>query len=235
MANTRFGLGRLYVPDVRDARYPMRAILGPQTTTGRSQFWAVGPILDQGTTPQCVGYCAKQFLQTAPTVTLDGPSATELYHMAQARDEWPGENYDGSSVRGVAKALQDLGRLASYVWAANAIDVRDWVVTHGPVMFGTLWFDAMFKPCTGWLCGLFGKRYVLSVKGKVAGGHAYLVTGYDAKKDRFEITNSWGPTWANKGRAWLKFADAERLLVAHQGEACAAVEQAVAPVLAPVS
>lgn len=41
------------------------------------------------------------------------------------------------------------------------------------------------------------------------GGHAMCVVGYDDDKEggAFEIQNSWGPNWANKGYVWIKYAD----------------------------
>lgn len=215
---TTRAFGRLYSPDDRDRRFPMRAML-PRTVEVVSRFYAIGPVLDQGDTSQCVGYSAKQFLQSEPVQTLDGPTATELYKAAQAEDEWPGDNYEGSSVRGAAKALTGMGRLKSYVWAANATDVRDFLITSGTVMMGTDWRSAMTTPVDG----------QLKVSGAVEGGHAYLLVGYDATTNRFRMVNSWGADWGEHGQAWIRFKDLDRLIAA-RGEACAALEQALAPV-----
>ncbi|HRI28430.1 MAG TPA: C1 family peptidase [Chitinophagales bacterium] len=40
-------------------------------------------------------------------------------------------------------------------------------------------------------------------------GHAMCVVGYDDNKygGAFEIMNSWGTTWANKGFVWIKYTD----------------------------
>lgn len=40
-------------------------------------------------------------------------------------------------------------------------------------------------------------------------GHAMVVVGYDDNKfgGAFEIMNSWGTNWANKGFLWIKYAD----------------------------
>mgnify|MGYP000308034623 CR=1 FL=1 len=44
------------------------------------------------------------------------------------------------------------------------------------------------------------------------GGHAMTVIGYDDTKDggAFEIMNSWGTDWGNKGFVWLKYHDYNR-------------------------
>ncbi len=210
--------GRRYAPDPRDARFPMRAAL-PARVAIVSKFYQIGPILDQGNTPQCVGYSGKQFLQSDPVQTMDGPSAEQLYHEAQQNDEWPGEDYDGTSVRGLAKALTNEGRLLSYVWGASAADVRDFLITQGTVIMGTDWLARMMTP---------DKTGLLKVSGSVVGGHAYLLTGFDASRNCFQMTNSWGEGWGLKGQAYIRFADLDKLIAA-QGEACAALEQAIAP------
>ena len=224
MPAPRAAWGRIYAPDARDRQYPMRAQLAKRITP-RSMFWEVGPILDQGDTPQCVAYSAEQFLQTTPLATMDGPRPAEIYTLAQQLDEWPGEAYDGTSVRGGAKALTQLGRLKSYVWASGVLDVRDWIITKGPVMMGSVWLEEMFWP---------DAAGILHVGGAVAGGHAYLITGYDVHTNMFKMANSWGAGWGVQGSAWLKARDVGRL-ISKRGEACAAVEQLVTPVAAPTA
>jgi hypothetical protein len=210
-------------PDVRDLRYPMRAYLPPEITVV-SRFWPTGPILDQGSTPMCVGYAGRQFLTSEPVQTIDGPTAPELYAEAQANDEWDGTAYDGTSVRGLANALTKEGRLTSYVWAASALDVRDYLITTGTVIAGTDWKRNMFTP---------SKNGLLKVSGPVAGGHAYLLSGYDAVRNWFEVTNSWSESWGLGGKAYIAFDDFDRLLKAN-GEGLAAMEQALVPVVITV-
>lgn len=43
-------------------------------------------------------------------------------------------------------------------------------------------------------------------------GHAMVVVGYDNYKNggSFEVMNSWGNTWGNKGFLWIKYRDFER-------------------------
>lgn len=37
------------------------------------------------------------------------------------------------------------------------------------------------------------------------GGHVVLVVGYDDARQMFRIKNSWGPTWADHGYAWMSY------------------------------
>src|SRR5678809_1152075 len=139
----------------------------------------------------------------------------EIYNLAQTLDEWAGEAYEGTSVRGAAKALTQMGRLKSYVWANGAVDVRDWIMLQGPVIIGSDWLMNMFDPTSDG---------TLRVSGSVVGGHAYLLSGYDAAASRFQMVNSWGTSWGLGGVAWIKFRDMDKLL-SRQGEGCAAIEQ----------
>lgn len=211
----RMKFGRRYAPDPRDAKHPMRDVL-PKKVAAASRFYKVGPTLDQGDTPMCVGYAWDQFLRSEPLMTTQGPYGPEIYHVAQTLDEWPGEAYDGTSVRGGAKALTAATRLKQYVWAANALDVRDFLIVRGTVVMGTDWRNGMFSPnpTTG----------LLKLSGAVAGGHAYLLCGYDAPRNWFQMINSWdGWGLNNTGIAYIAYSDLDRLIRA-QGEACAAIE-----------
>jgi len=214
-----YPLGRLHAPDARDLRYRLATItkfhkLGFFRRYFGSKHWTPGPVLNQGTMPQCVGYSWAGFLQAEPLMTMDGPAPEDIYHLAQLNDEWPGQDYDGSSVRGGAKALSSLGNLVSYYWAEGASEVRDYVLSTGTVVVGTNWFFDMFFPVNGYL----------KVTGSHAGGHAWHVIGYSGFRRAFRMQNSWGSLWGDNGRAWIKFGDLDRL-IKEGGEACAAVEQ----------
>lgn len=221
------GLGRRHAPDPRDARFTFRKLQPKLGVFARirewfkaqvtSKTWTTGPVLDQGETPQCVGYSWEGFLQAEPLMTMDGPTPQEIYDGAQQNDEWPGPPpaYNGSSVRGGAKALQLMGRIESYHWAESAADIRRYIQTQGPVVMGTMWYYDMFFPQN--------HNGYLKPTGELAGGHAWLVVGYDAKRRAFLMQNSWGPDWGTQGRAWVRFDDLDTLLK-QSGEACAAVE-----------
>lgn len=215
--------GRLPAKDRRDALYPMRLALPPTPTPKliTSKMWTAArrDPLDQGQQPACVGFAWRHWLDVAPVMSATiGPDGLTLYQEARARDEWPGEDYEGTSVRGGAKAMQDRAHLAAYVWASSVADVRDWILLHGPVVLGTDWYDGMMEP------GI--KTGIIRAEGSVVGGHAYLAIGYSSSRKAFRILNSWGPAWGQHGRAWLPETDMAKLLV-NQGEACAATETAL--------
>jgi hypothetical protein len=160
-----------------------------------------------------VGYSWHARLRALPNLQRD-PSPEIIYALAQRNDEWPGEDYDGSSVRGGAKALQAMGKISAYGWAFNAQDALQWVGNHGPVVLGTNWYASMMTP---------RQDGILIVKGRNIGGHAYLLLGYDDRKDLALIQNSWGTDWGLNGRAWIRYVDLDRL-IKEDGEACAPTE-----------
>lgn len=216
MTEQDFGLGRWFSPDERDEQHLMRAALPAEVELPTSKYWYPGVprTLDQGSTPQCVGYSAKRFLLASPLPTRTGPSATDIYNGAQRNDEWAGENYDGSSVRGGFKFLQQLGHIGEYGWAWSAEVALQWNLLYGTVILGTNWYRQMFYP---------DDSGFVHIGGPIAGGHAYALIGADRVRGVFRILNSWGSDWGQNGRAWIAGEDVQRL-IDEDGECCTALE-----------
>lgn len=205
-------LGRIYVEDDRD--HLMRAAMVPRVgPLPTFRYWYGGPVLDQGETPRCVAFAWEGFLNASPVRTKDGPTPEQIYAGAQADDDIPGEGYDGTTVRGGAKWLQDQGRIGEYVFDTTLATVKEWILTRGPVVFGTDWYTGFFTPDGGWV----------RLTGQVEGGHAYLVRGYSSNRGAFKCRNSWGSGWGLHGEFWLP-EEYVGVLLGHNGEACAAVE-----------
>jgi hypothetical protein len=212
--------GRRYSPDARDKLYPMRAVTRRKIPRELPVIWQIGPTIDQGLTPECVAYSCANWLSCTPIQTIVDTPAYEdnLYHEAQLVDEWPGTDYDGTSVRAGFQVLQTQGHLKNYVWAESEQDIFDFVATTGPVVMGTNWYDGMFDPDSDGF---------LRPTGDIAGGHAWLI--YGIVNDYYLMQNSWGP-WgiANSGTAKIRRTDLARLL-AEDGEAGAGVEVPITP------
>jgi hypothetical protein len=221
-APVRPGFGRLIAPDARDKQYPMRA-LTRRAVLPASRMWTSRRafVLDQGQTPHCVGFAWAGFLEAAPHMhQLTNEDAHGFYRLAQQNDEWEGENYDGTSTRGGAKALQSLGLIeGEYVWAQTEDDVWKFVLTRGPVVAGTTWL-------TGFMA-TDSKGY-LNLTGGEEGGHDWLIIGASNSRQAYRMQNSWGEGWGEKGRAWVRRADFKTLLESLGGDCCSAIEVAKA-------
>jgi hypothetical protein len=238
--------GRRYAPDPRDRLHPMAARLAAMPRAllkVRTQAPQRGPTLDQGDTPECVMYSAATSLGALPVgygrtaasvlksvqvpveeTNLAGPVAAypDLYHWAQAHDEWPGEDYDGTSVRAGQEYLKLVGRSTGYVWATSADEAKDYVkrVGSAPIILGVDWLDAMNSPRK------IGGSYYLDVGGPVVGGHAICCLWFDRVKKAWKLQNSWGTGWADNGVAYLPDDGFNYLVFQANGEAVSYVEAA---------
>lgn len=210
-------LGRLHAPDERDHLYLIRSVLPkPRSLLPWRYWWDDGWWGDQGNTSECVAFAWEHWLDDGPVLHAQRPlyNPHTIYDLAQQHDEWPGENYEGTSVRGGAKAVTLLGSISEYRWAFTLNDITQTILQLGPVVVGTNWYNNMFTPN---LCGF------ISPGGGIAGGHAYVLNGVNIVLRKFRMKNSWGRAWGRKGHAWINFSDMDRLL-SEDGEACLAME-----------
>jgi hypothetical protein len=122
---------------------------------------------------------------------------------------------EGTHDRALAKVLVAQGRIERYLWAQTPAELRAWVLTTGPVMVGTNWYERMFDP---------GPDRRLRPEGAVVGGHEWLVRGFCPGLG-YRMRNSWGPGWGARGEAWISEEDLVRLVFEEGGDALGAVEK----------
>jgi hypothetical protein len=237
-------LGRNYIPDVRDNNYliknhfeyllqvynkkpPVRPTpvkpspIKPTPTPSPifvTKYWdSDGWWGNQGNKPHCVGFSWAHWIEDGPIGHGGVPpiiSPVIIYNQAQKIDEWPGENYAGTSVRAGAKYLKSINAIQSYYWAYDLNTLVDCIFKLGPVVVGTYWYSGMFSPDGNGL---------IRASGGIVGGHAYVINGVDKTKQLFRIKNSWGKSWGKQGHAFISFSDMSRL-ISMNGEICIAVE-----------
>lgn len=211
-------LGRVYIQDERDKKYLIEDKLSLPKTLLTSKYWSSdGWWGDQGNTPQCVGYSWAHWIEDGPTehggiAPIISPSL--IYKEAQKLDEWSGENYDGTSVRGAAKYLRNTNKISAYLWTYDINVLINTVLTTGPVVVGTNWYSSMFRP---------DRNGLIRAVGTLSGGHAYVINGVDRTKQLFRIKNSWGRRWGKSGHAFISFSDMDKL-IKQNGEVCLAIE-----------
>lgn len=231
------GLGRVYIPDPRDANYPLRAALPRAALSARSwktTQWMLGRGLsfgDQGYTSTCVRYGCTHLLMLAPIVRKNAFALTQsLYTWAQDNDEWPGSEheppyYAGTSVRAGLQYLRKvLGVITEFRWARSMDDVRGWLTWSkaeggGPLVVGTDWWTGMDN-----LSGSHTTANWWEPDGNYRGGHCWVVTSYVAGTARREAYYWSGNSHNGNHRGKIRESALEYLLFQANGEAAAITE-----------
>lgn len=186
---------RHYAEDDRDFVFESRV------TNRKRRLWRMRrDTLDQKDTPQCVGYAWAHWLMCDPIRQWLNPAG--IYRAAQYVDEWEGVDYDGTSVRAGAKVLRNFELISEFKTTQDVEVLASVVLEDGPVCVGTNWYRRMNDPGNG----------LITPKGRMEGGHAYLVIGCDTPRAELTVLNSWGPSWGNNGRARIAMSDMQRLL-----------------------
>ena len=218
-------LDRIPSRDARNGNYPLRTVLAADSRVNlqpRSYTWPVGTnmhyqtYLDQGQEGACVGFAfAHELLAKPQHVIIGEAGARDLYRNAQLLDEWPGEDYEGTSVLAGAKVVTGQGYYKSYSWTSNAYELAVAVSRFGPAVLGINWYENMYNVNRGgWLIP----------SGEIVGGHAILCKGYNKNGNYFILHNSWGEGWGMqtyglRGCGKVEF-DAMQYLLNQGGEAC---------------
>jgi hypothetical protein len=156
-----------------------------------------------------VAYTGKGILNTLPlshNVEYDVRSEydpNDFYIGARQNDEWPGEQYEGTSGLGLCRFLTSIGLIKEYRWCFGLQDVLLTVSHIGPVGLGIWWYNDMFYP---------DSQGYLHPTGMEAGGHEIEIVGVDVSEKCVILCNSWGVGWGDEGHAKLSWTDLDTLL-----------------------
>lgn len=203
---------RLISFDERSKNYPIRALIGYPTPI--SKTWDCKTFLDQGADSACVGFGWAHELAAKPVaVPVSDSIARDIYHEAQKIDEWPGEDYEGTSVLAGAKVVQTIGHMPEYRWAFSLDDVIATLGYHGPIVLGFQWYEGMMDTDSSGF---------IHPTGNIVGGHCVLARGVAVTRKYIRIRNSWGKSWGENGDAKITYSDFAKLL-SNYGEACVPV------------
>jgi len=215
-------------PDLRDRPYePALVPLLPELDNRNPNL-----ILDQGQEGACTGFGAAAVINLLYSKQGFGKtvSARMLYEMARKHDEWPGENYDGSSCRGAIRGWKNMGVCSNESWGYStrhpgsltierAKDARSTILGayyrlrpnlndyHAALNeTGAIYVSADVHE--GWnnprvLDGNAIADIIPSEK--FTGGHAFAIVGYNDLG--FIIQNSWGSNWGSDGFALWSYED----------------------------
>ena len=189
------------------------------------------PILDQGSEGACTGYglaTVANYLLRRRRVNPDADpvSPRMFYKLARRYDEWPGEDYSGSSARGAMKGWHKHGVCSGSLWrtpkhdgegltakrAADAchrplgayfrVNHKNLVAMHSAIAeVGILYATASVH--SGW--DEVDETGVIVQSDAILGGHAFAIVAYDDQG--FWIQNSWGEDWGRGGFARISYDD----------------------------
>jgi hypothetical protein len=221
MSNKDPRLGRLIEFDPRSKEHRITAILPGRAVRPRSYRWACGITLDQKDQGSCVGFGWSHELAARPSVipNINYDSAFAVYKKAQTLDQWPGQDYSGTSVIAGIKAVQAMypDAIHSYKWAFSIEEIVATLGYQGPVVLGIAWYDKMYEP---------DKEGFIHVSGSLAGGHCILARGVNVVGKFIILRNSWGPAWGVNGDCKISYNDLEYLMK-QEGEACVPIGRQV--------
>lgn len=201
-------------------------------------------ILDQGAEGACTGFGLaavinyllwRQAGDPKKRAKLPRVSTRMLYRMARVYDEWPGEDYEGSSCRGAIKGWHRHGVCTDELWPYRTANGKvrylkpksgwqddaalrplgayyrinkDSIVDIQAAVHevGAIYVSAMVHD--GWDNLVEGPAisYIAQPKDPDdLGGHAFAIVGYS--ENGFIVQNSWGPDWGLNGFALLPYSD----------------------------
>lgn len=222
------------LPEFDEKSRGFAAISPTDTRAFRSYTWSCGVYNDQGQEGACVGFAWTHELCARPKVVLrDADFALEIYHRARVLDQWPGEDYSGTSVLAGVKAIQEIENslgnplIREYRWGFGIQDVLRIIGYQGPVVLGINWYYDMYFPSIG--------TNFIKPTGDIVGGHAILANGVrivrldktkpatwdnvDQDLSWVRLHNSWGTGYGDGGDAFITVRDLDTLLQ-NDGEAC---------------
>ncbi len=110
-------------PDIRDRIYE------PALVRLKSSLENLEPklVLDQGSEGACTGFglaAVINLLKFKAGQQEFRASTRMLYEMAKKHDEWPGEQYDGSSCRGAIRGWHNMGVCEENYWPYRQTKAR---------------------------------------------------------------------------------------------------------------
>lgn len=217
--------------DLRDRVYQPKLVSLPsrwphlESIDQHLPAYAKSLVLDQGEEGACTGFglaATINFLEWKNNgyrmQELKTVSPRMLYHMARMYDEWPGEDYEGSSCRGAMKGWHRHGICTDKVWPyrnrnqeiAFVAPKAGWEqdaaqrplgayyrIEKGSISdlqsaileVGAIYCSAEVHK--GWFLKKTRQPVVIPPDAKRLGGHAFALVGYT--EDGFVVQNSWGP------------------------------------------
>lgn len=198
---------------------------------------ARGLVLNQGNEGACTGFGLAGMINhmawrraQSGKEKLAGVSPRMLYQLARQYDEWPGEDYDGSSCRGAMKGWHRHGVCSEALWpygkgqfikpkkgweqdaalrplgAYYRVDMASIADMQAAIHeVGAIYVSAYVHE--GWdaVPQRASSLPLITCHKNAPQGHAFALVGYTPQG--FIVQNSWGPQWGFHGCAVLGYED----------------------------
>lgn len=213
------------IPDIRDRVYqstllPLRRGVKPPDRLF---------VMDQGADGACAGFALAatvnllvRFNPTSdPATRARRVSPHMLYVNARRHDEWPGDTYEGSSLRGALRGFYNCGACRFDLWKSpspagfSLQAAKDARLTslgayyrlrpHLPDYHAALTETGVIYVSASVHKGWDDPKRGIIPPGSGSALHAFAIVGYD--DTGFVIQNSWGPKWGKGGLAHWSYAD----------------------------
>jgi hypothetical protein len=213
------------VPDIRDRIYePTLSPLPLRLERPKGM-----KVLDQGKDGACTGYALAATVNLLISQNVKLPvefrgrrvSPHMLYVMARQHDEWPGERYEGSSLRGALRGFYNCGVCKETLWRNfdlnslsldSARDARQTTLgayyrlrPHLPDYHAALSETGVVYASANVHRGWDEPKGGRISTGQGVSLHAFAIVGYDM--EGFWIQNSWGKAWGQGGFAHWPYED----------------------------
>jgi hypothetical protein len=208
-----------------------RAAVGSQVSDEVIDLSAdIGMIRDTGpeatTAGVAVAYASQAILKRkrGQDVML---SPRGVYVFAKRYDQWPGEDYEGTSVEGALKAVTAIGLYSETMWPysrksepvgvaaeyhisnyseLNGVNNIIDALRTGEVVVATVSVTSDFDSPDE------NGRVTIRLPLRELGGKALAIVGYDRKKAEFKFANDWGVSWGRRGFGTIRDTDLVRIL-----------------------
>lgn len=171
----------------------------------QKRSYRAGPITDQGREGACTGFGLLNWINGGPLMdTQPNQRGFEFYEWNKDNDEWPGDDYEGSSVSASCKqAIQRLGIAESAAVTSSFDEMVRWKQSgKGGILISTPWYEGMYRT---------DARGFIRPTGRHVGGHCIWDRAITSWLSDIWY-NSWGLGFGYKGNGWVAAEDKKYLI-----------------------
>jgi len=191
---------------------------------------AIGPIRDEGPEGSTIGF-SLAYAMRAEWKRKHGEdlefSPRSIYVEAKEHDEFPGNNYEGTTLSGGVKALQNVGAALESDWPYSQkaplrpparrfrIQRFDGLTTTAQIidaLKGGAVVPAALQVTDDFMHVGSDGHLTVRPGSPILGGHSVTIVGWNDKTTEFKFANEWGERWGANGFGFIRASDLQRML-----------------------